>query len=115
MFDQFRAAYDAKRGASYHALAGDRTNLGRLLSGLSREQVAVLPVLFALYLEDDDPFLDKQGYSLTWFCTKGNGINKYTVRASRGSVPPPSRREQEQTAAMIRLRDNPMRPPNGHR
>jgi len=53
--------------------------VGRLPISVVRQ----LPAICARYLQDLDPFVAQvQAHSLLWFCgAKGNGINKYRVRA----------------------------------
>jgi uncharacterized protein YdaU (DUF1376 family) len=79
----FCAAWQAAYGEPYKPSASDKSQLGRLLRELGdADMVSTLPELFARYLNDHDPFIaQKQRHSLAYFCTSGNGVNKYRVSA----------------------------------
>ena len=85
----FGAAWEGAYGVTYVATASDRANLGRMLATLERDGVNrdELPGLFRAYLRDKDSFIvEKHRHSLTWFCTKGNGLNKYRTRPNGVAV-----------------------------
>lgn len=77
VLEAFCATWREARGAAYHVTGADRSQLGRILSGMPAEISAELPAMFRRYLADSDAFLEKQAYSLAWFCTGGQGLNKY--------------------------------------
>ena len=69
-------------GQRYLPTKSDRANLGRLLNDTPAELVPEIPDAFRAYLADTDKWLSEtQRHSLTWFCTKGGGLNKYRVKA----------------------------------
>lgn len=62
---------------------GDKSQLGTVLRQLKPDEVAQLPAMFRAYLCSPDPFVAKQGYSLTYFCAR---VNEF-----RGPAPPATR------------------------
>jgi len=80
----FRTAWAAVYSEGYVASAGDRSQLGRMLGTMKAEGVdpSELPELFHRYVNDPDKWVaETQRHSLLWFCTRGNGLNKYRTRA----------------------------------
>lgn len=80
----FCDAWKVRNQTGYMVLGKDAGQLEGLLKsapGIGDE----LPGLFGKYLDDRDPFLLKQGYSISYFCSSG-AVNKY--RANTG--PPPA-------------------------
>lgn len=61
---------------------GDKSQLGTVLRQLKPDEVAQLPAMYRAYLRSPDPFVAKQGYSLTYFCSR---VNEF-----RGPAPPQS-------------------------
>lgn len=80
------------RGARYDVTGPDRANFGRLLKTLPRDSLDELPELFERYISDDDPFVAKQGWSLSYFCTSG-GVNKYRANGVPIAVLPERSRQ----------------------
>lgn len=78
----FCAEWEAHYGETYHPSKAEKSQLGTMLNGLPAELVPQLPAMFRRYLRDPDPFITQaQRHSLLWFCTKGNGVNKYRTTA----------------------------------
>lgn len=78
----FCAAWKAAYRVDYAPTASDRNQLGRLIVKMPDQQRQQLRACFANYLRDLSPFVaQEQRHSLTWFCTKGNGFNKYRTVA----------------------------------
>lgn len=93
--EQFKAAWGARYGVDYCETSVDRSHLGRLIQGKTPQQLAALPGCFAVYLNDLSPFVaQERRHDLTWFCTGGNGFNKY-----RTTTPVISRSEAQTFAA----------------
>jgi hypothetical protein len=72
----FGAAWAKTYGGEYRPTAMDRSQLGRMLNGLSAEDIAALPVAFKGYLADPDQFYAKTRHPLNLFCTQG-GLNRF--------------------------------------
>lgn len=76
---------EAWRARYPHPYQPSKMEIGQvrnLIASASAEALADLPRAFANYLADLSPFVAQDiGHSLLWFCTKGNGINKYRSQA----------------------------------
>jgi len=80
LLEVFSDLWRAKYGELYHATPPEKSNLGRLLGKMTREQADSLPARMARYIADDDEFLvEKVRHSLGHFCKFG--VNKYAVDA----------------------------------
>lgn len=71
LIDYFFTAYNQVRGTPYVVLTRDAVQIKRLLGSLSEEEIRAR---IDRYLADDDPFVAKQGYSLSFFASR---INAY--------------------------------------
>lgn len=91
-------AWGAEKGTPYTPTGGDKAQLGRLLNAIGRDGLVELPRLFLLYLQDSDPFLAKQGWSLAYFCT--HCVNKYRLPGANG-VPRPSSKWEDSRRTSI--------------
>jgi len=74
---------EANGGARYCLLPRDAGQAKAMVSGLPAALMAELPVMFQRYMRDRDPFVEKQGRSLAFFCTSG-GVNKYRSERPAG-------------------------------
>jgi hypothetical protein len=93
---EFRGAWKAVYGVDYAVTGKDRSQLGRLLGGLSKDGVSPreLPALFRSYLADGARFVaQEQRHALWFFCTEG-GVNKYRTN---GHAKPAGRVEATKT------------------
>lgn len=81
LMDKFRAEFLAVHKVPYKSTAGkgDDSALGRFLRSATKEEVALLPELWGMYIRDREPFLAKQGYSLSFFFGKTNQFMKYRL------------------------------------
>lgn len=83
----FCVAWKATYEAAYVPSPAECSQLRMLVQRLPISVVDELPAIFGRYLQDLDPFVAQtQRHSLMWFCTRGNGINKYRTRAPVVSV-----------------------------
>lgn len=85
--ESFCEAWKATYDAAYLPSPAECSQLRILVRRLPADVIAELPRVFRRYLQDLDPFVAQtQHHSLMWFCTRGNGINKYRSRAPVVSV-----------------------------
>lgn len=82
---KFCGAWRERYGAEYKPTHGDKSQLGRLVGTLTRDEVIALPALFAKYVRDPDKLASERRHDLMFFCTQG-WVNR--LRAVGGKDPP---------------------------